>query len=446
MDYSSTNLLSTNFRFTFKALTKSRCIYTSSSSDALSKSFIARSIELAIDCSKGDVVEPIGFREDEALLEPESRSLDAYRLLSEYFAFPERFLYFELQQLQSFLKDCKSEEFEVVFLFDRGNEILEDTVTHENFELFCTPGINLFPKRAEPVQIREGVDDFQIVPERTRPLDFEVYQVNRVVGYAHSSDEEREFRPFYSLSEGGDDGDRAAYYTVSRRDSYATSKGNRKADYRGQEVFLALSDGNEQAPYSKELRQLSVEVLCTNRDLPTRMNTGIGRSDFTLETGAPLKAVRCIHPPTRPRPTIPPGESSWRLINHLSINQTGLFGSGDDDSPEALREILRVYTRGADDAAHIDRQIDGIISVKTEPIVRRLTNRGHLAFGHGVQVSITCQEKAFEGTGVYLFGSILEKVLGRLVSINSFTELVLSTQERGEVYQWPARAGQRQVL
>jgi type VI secretion system protein ImpG len=59
---------------------------------------------------------------------------------------------------------------------------------------------------------------------------------------------------------------------------------------------------------------------------------------------------------------------------------------------------------------------------------------------------VTMDEAAFEGTGCFLLGAILENFFAKSVSINSFTETVIKTDRRGEIMRWPARIGRNQVL
>jgi type VI secretion system protein ImpG len=87
--------------------------------------------------------------------------------------------------------------------------------------------------------------------------------------------------------------------------------------------------------------------------------------------------------------------------------------------------------------------VDGVVSVSSHPLVRRLPGRGPITFGRGLEVRVTCDESAFEGTGIFLLGAILERFFARYVSINSFTETVINSITRGEVMRWPARLGQR---
>ena len=185
-------------------------------------------------------------------------------------------------------------------------------------------------------------------------------------------------------------------------------------------------------------------MLCTNRDLPLTMPLGLGRTDFTLESGAPVAAVRCVAGPTRPRPSNAENDVAWRLISHLSLNYLTLADSDPQQGAVALRELLRLYVDPNDAAGQ--KQVDGLLSVKTQPVTRRLPLPGPIAFGRGVEIALNFDEGAYGGAGVFLMGAVLERFFGRYVSMNSYTETSVRSLERGEIMRWPVRMGARALL
>src|SRR5262245_8958398 len=78
-----------------------------------------------------ECIERCGFTDDEALLPCGRRSFQGYRLLQEYFAFPERLLFVRLSQLRSALNRLGGSEFEVVILLNRGAPSLEGAISAE---------------------------------------------------------------------------------------------------------------------------------------------------------------------------------------------------------------------------------------------------------------------------------------------------------------------------
>jgi type VI secretion system protein ImpG len=391
-------------------------------------------------------VRALGFSNQEALLPYTRRSFHGYRLLQEYFAFPERFLFVEFHNLQPAIRRCSGTELEIIVLLDRAVTGLDNTVDAGSFALNCVPIINLFDKRADRIHIDRGAPSYHVLPDRTRPLDFEVYSVKNVKGYGSGTDEAVDFRPFYSNRDAGLQHDRMAYYTVQREPRMLSSRQRKigsRSSYIGSEVYLSLVD-SKNAPFSADLKQLAVQTQCTNRDLPLQLLLGKGTTDFTMDSGAPVEAIRCVAGPTRPRPSLANGDTSWRLLSHLSLNYMSLVDSSDNEGALALRELLALYADDADAATQ--RQIEGVKSVSSRPITRRLPTSGPISFGRGLEITVDCEDGAFAGTGVYLLGAVLEEFFARHVSLNSFSETVLRTEDRGEVARWPARIGRRPRL
>jgi type VI secretion system protein ImpG len=401
--------------------------------------------EWQVRLDKSDI-RPLGFSDDEALLPFGPQSFQGYRLIQEYFVFPQRYLFVELGGLSPAVRRCSGDSLEILMILDRSDSAVENAIDETNFALFATPAINLFPKRTDRIHLTRQEVEHHAVPDRTRPMDFEIFQVTGVVGYGASSDQRQPFLPFYTLRDKTTGLDHQAYFTVYRKPRLMSSRQRDqgpRSSYLGSEVYLCLVDAKE-APYSSDLKQLAVETLCTNRDLPLHMPIGRGATDFTMESGAPVLSVRCLTTPTRPRPSLADDDVSWRLISHLSLNYLSLVEANGDDTSPALRDLLRLY--GASGEASMQRQIDGITAVASRPINRRLPSPGPITFGRGLELTLTCDETAFEGTGIFLLGSVLERFFSRYVSINSFVETVLSSVNRGEVMRWPVRMGCRHIM
>jgi type VI secretion system protein ImpG len=389
-------------------------------------------------------VRRVGYTDAEALLPPPPRSFRGYRLLREYFAFPQRYLFAELGGLQKGLAKCKDSELDLLVLLGRADNTLENVVDAGNFALYCTPAINLFPKRADRIHITHRVSEHHVVPDRTRPADFEVFAVSEVGGFTASADEEQRFQPLYAAVDQAS-GAGEGFYSLRRAPRMLSAKQKRmgtRTNYVGTEVFLALVDPAA-APYAQDLTQISIGTMCTNRDLPLVMPTG-GQSDFALDASAPIRAVRCVGVPSRPVEPILDGSAAWRCISHLSLNYLSLTDLNEQDGAAALREMLRLYAR--DNESVVRRYLEGIRSVRVQPITRRMPARGPVTFGRGMEIRLVCDERAFEGSGAFLLGSVLEDFFARHASLNSFTETALDVAGRGEVMRWPTRFGQRPVL
>ncbi|HEY1305497.1 MAG TPA: type VI secretion system baseplate subunit TssF [Vicinamibacterales bacterium] len=390
-------------------------------------------------------IQPVGFGDDEALLPVTLRSFQGYRLLQEYFAFPQRFRFFELSGLARALKRVDANQVELVILLGRGDPTLENVVDASNLALNCTPAVNLFAKRADRIHISESAHEYHVVPDRTRPLDFEVYSVTRVVGHGIGTDSEQEFLPFYTAYSSDETQRHSAYFTTRREPrlmSLTAKRRGPRSSYIGTEVFLSLVDP-AQAPFSGDLRQLSIETLCTNRDLALQMAKGTASSDMSLDVAAPVKSTRVIGGPSRPYAPLADGAVSWRAISHLSLNYLSLVQTSPQEGAGALRDLLELYAASADHTAR--RQIEGIRSVQVARVVRKLQAPGPLAFGRGLQIALQIDELAFEGASAFMLGSVLDRYFARHVSINSFTETVLRSETR-EINRWGQQWGARPTL
>ncbi len=389
---------------------------------------------------------PVGFSDREALLPVTLRSFQGYRLLQEYFAFPQRYRFVEAAGLGRAIRRCDADELEVVLLFSRGDPTLERVVDASNFSLHCTPAVNLFPKRADRIHVTESAFEYHVVGDRTRPQDFEIYQVTGVVGHGVGAESEQEFRPFYTAYSADAEHPHTAYFTTRREPRLLSATQKRKgprSSYIGTEVFMSLVD-SAQAPFSGDLRQLSVQTLCTNRDLVLQMPLGLGKSDLALDVAAPVKAVRAVAGPSRPFAPLVDGAVAWRAISHLSLNYLSLVDASSTEGAAALRDLLDLYAPGTDATAR--RQIEGLRSVQVDRVVRRLPTPGPIAFGRGLEITLKIDDLAFEGASAFLLGAVLSAYFCRHVSINSFTDTVLRSDNRGEINRWGPQWGVRPTL
>ncbi len=389
-------------------------------------------------------VRRVGLAEDEALLPASPRTFEGYRLLKEYFAFPQRFLFARLAGLGEALAGLKCTSFDVIVLLGAVEPLLEGRIDRSSFDLFCTPAINLVRRRADRIQIEPRFHEYQVIVDRTRSLDFELYRLESVKGIGANAEEVQEFHPFYRARSG--DLASGAYFTAHRVPRVLTERERRfgkESSYAGSELYVSLVDV-QAAPYRGDLRQIALEVLATNRHLPLTMGIGQARTDFTLEGGGPVQAVFCVTGPTAPREAFIDGEILWRLISHLSLNYHSIVGEGKGDERVAFRELLRLYSDPADRA--MLKQIEGVQSVSSRPVVRRVDARGSVTFVRGSELTVSLDETLFAGSGIFLFGSVLERFFAKYASINSFTETAIVSPQRGEVMRWPIQTGTRPLL
>jgi type VI secretion system protein ImpG len=397
---------------------------------------------------RGNRVKTLGFDESQALLPVGNNVFDGYRLLQEFFAFPERFMFAELTGLRELMSVCNDSKIEIILLFDRADPRLDGVVRASHLSLFCTPAINLFPRVGDRVRLEDRDYEYHILPDRTRPLDYEVHSITRVAGCGQDGRELCEFSPMYAPTWSDDGSSQRARYALRRQARpRVPGKGERENDtrlpYVPSDVYLSLVDGND-GPFRSGLRQLSVNTLCTNRALPLAFALGADERPFSAQSHGAIVNVRCVAGPTAPRVSPAFGELSWSFLSHLSLDFMTLIRR-DGRGAAALRQLLDLYGNYSDDNARA--QSRAIVDVETRGVVRALPRRdGPLSFGRGLEVVVTCDEDALEGTGAVVLGAVLERFFAKYASINSFVETAMCTQQRGEVMRWPATPGQRTPL
>ena len=390
---------------------------------------------------------PMGFEAEHALLPAGDRTFDGYRLLHEFFALPQRFMFTELRELAPLLSEAATDTIELVLLFDRVEPRLEGVVQASNLGLFCTPAINLFPRTGDRVQLDANNYEHLVVVDRMRPNDFEVHSVTKVVGYGDPGSDGGEFAPMYAPSWSRGKGSKNMSYTVRRRARELRSDAlerehDPRAPYVPSDTYLSLVDGDH-GQFRPGMRQLSVNTLCTNRALPLLLRPRGGHIEFEDHSGAPVEAVRCVAGPTPPRASPAFGDLSWGLISHLSMDFATLLRKPGEGAG-ALRHMLGLYSSWATSDHYA--QVDGIVDLTTKGVVRPLPYPGPMTFGRGLEVTVTCDESAFVGSSAFLLGAVLNRFFAKYASINSFTETVLRSQQRGEVIRWPIAPGQRPTL
>jgi type VI secretion system protein ImpG len=382
------------------------------------------------------VISQVGFGLDEGLLQYTARSFPGYRLLSEYFALPEKFLFFDLGGLDQAARAGFETRFEIhIYLKDVSP--LRGLVDANTFRLGCTPVINLFHDLSEPIRLNGKQHEYHVVPDVRRQMAMEIYSIDSVVADDPQQGKSREFKPFYSFHHFDNTGEDTAFWYTTRRPS-------QRPDDPGTELFITLVDlgFNPHVPASNVL---SVHTTCTNRDLPSKLPFGGVEGDLESEGALPLSRVRCLTKPTSTmRPPLGKG-MHWRLISHLSLNHLSLVKTGANGEPDALQEILFLYDLL--DSSATRKQIRGLKRLTSRPAVRQTGTRIGAGFVRGIETTIEFDEEQYVGSGLFLFASVLERFLGLYASVNSFNQFVAKTSQReGILKRWPPRAGEQILL
>lgn len=379
-------------------------------------------------------IQAVGFAANEALLEPDARSHHAYQLLLEYFVYPDKFNFvdIDLNMLAGRLPAQRTLELRIGLKgASEGTGVgkLLDRITKDNFVLGCTPVVNLFNQNPEPIRITDTATAYPIIVDSRRPRAYEVYDIKRVLNVQRGDENEQiqEFKPFYSIRHGEPHDGPARYWHASYVDDSSAS------DYT-MEICLVDSAKNLERP---QTNTLSLEINCTNRDLPSQLPFGLADGDLFIEGGSVAKSIWFLRKPTQSH-RFPRGRGAqWRLISHLALNHLSLV----DQGVEVIREILTLYdiTRSITN----NKQISGIVAIENRAVTARISGNPFPTFARGLEIRIVVDETHYAGMGLFTFAQILDRFFGLYVHTNSFTQLVIvSTQSGEELLKCPPRNGE----
>lgn len=379
------------------------------------------------------MLKPVGFAGDEGLLPYPKNAYSGYRILQEYLSFPEAFRFVDVQGLKRRLPAVQADEISLRFHFSR---ILppDAKVRAENFQLYCTPAVNLFSHEAEPVDLSGRYAEYRITPSSRSPDHYEVFSVDQVEGWLEGGSgrgEPRVYTAFESFQHEveRDRGRTALYHRVRVRESV-------RGD--GFDHHVSFVRGDESECMSLQ-EAVSLTLTCTNRHLPLQLAVGdINDSTETMPTY--VKASNVTRPTATLRPTLD-GSLLWTLISNLSLNYLSLL------DVDALRTVLRVY----DFRALVDRQAErvsqkrltGILDIDTKPVDRMV--RGLPV--RGIQSVLRLDQQSFASEGdLYLFGTVLSQFFALYASINAFHLLEVVNTDNQERYTWTLQQGQQPLM
>jgi type VI secretion system protein ImpG len=380
----------------------------------------------------------VGFGPDEGMIPYPAASFSGHRLLMEYFAFPEKFFFVDLSGLEAVANAGFKDSIEIIFLIsevegDGRVQRLELELSKKTFKLGCTPVVNLFSQVAEPIQLNQRKYEYAVTPDVRRPYSMEVFSVDDVSAINSTNQKITSYEAFYSLRHSARKEDRPCFWMARRRPST-------RPNDDGTDISLSLVDLSTNT-VDPDATVLSVRTTCTNRDLPSRLPFGNQDSDFEMEGAAAMKRIVALRKPTAPvRPAL--GKSTlWRLISHLSLNYLSLI----DEGKSALQEILRLYDVGR--TAYSQNVIQSIVKISSKPHFTRLISEQGVSFARGLRIEMEIDEDQFTGGGAFLFASVLERFFGLSASLNSFTQLSVTTPQRKEgLHEWQPRSGRKMLM
>uniref|UniRef100_Q47E19 Type VI secretion protein, VC_A0110 family n=1 Tax=Dechloromonas aromatica (strain RCB) TaxID=159087 RepID=Q47E19_DECAR len=371
------------------------------------------------------LISEVGFADQEALIDMPDTSHGAYRYLTEYFCFPEKFNFFDINigeipsglhaegkiSLHIALGDLRA---------DSDASRLLQTLTTQNLRLGCVPVVNLFAQRGDPIRISNRQTAYPVVADGRRAYAYDVYSIDSVRRVRQSAQGEAitEFRSFFSLRH-GETPERNGYYWYAQRDHLVAESSP------GYETSLSIVDADFD-PVQPKTDVLSLQLTCTNRELPTLMSVGMPSGDLFLEGGSSVRSIKLLRKPTQPYRFDHRRDGQWRIISHLSLNHLSLTGNG----LKAFQEMLALYDLPRTAASR--RQIEGVLDIEQRDKTVWMAGKPFACFVRGQEVRITIDESSFVGSGLDVFVRCIDRFLGLYVSLNSFIQLVVVSNRTGE--------------
>jgi len=380
----------------------------------------------------------MGFDKEECLLPFVRRSMDGHRLLQEYFALPEKFLFFDLEGLEPLASSGFGEEAEIVFLFSsferaERQQVLELGVNERTFRFSCTPAINLFPQTSEPILLNQIRHEYTVVPDNRHSAVMEIFSIEEVIATNPRLRQSVVLEPMYTYRHQSRNREDLAFWVASRR---LNEVGEREPSA----MIVSVVDltGNFTAP---EADVLLVRTLCSNFDLPSRFHFGSEDGDFEAVGYAAAKTVTALR---RPTPSVDPPAGPgmlWRLISLLSLNYLSL----EEEGGSAMKELLRLHNLS--DLTASENQVGSILRMDSAPHFALVESAYGLIPARGTAVQMEFDEQQFAGSGLYLFAAVLDRFLASYAAMNSFSQLTAWSNLRKEAMgKWPPRAGTQALL
>lgn len=373
----------------------------------------------------------VGFRDDENVLPNFPQSHAAYRLLQEYFVFPQKFMFFDINNmaLQGATRGIEL----VIPLASHSDQLLKNLlVTNETLKLGCTPIINLFPKITDPIRFDKKQIEYNLYPDIRRMSTLEIHSIEKVTSTETDNPETKEFSPYFSYAHDDIRDQKDAFW-------YARRMMSTDPNLPGTTIKLSFVDldFNPDMPTSETAY---ARTWCTNRGLASFVYAG---TLLSPEDTSPTKEIVCLDQPTPPIYPDRDGASQWKLISQLSLNYLSL--SSGKDSLTALKEILTLYAGAAENTFPLE--INNILALESRHVVRRFGKDAWRGFVKGTAVTLTLDEPNFIKKEAVLFSAVLSHFFGLYTTVNSFTELSIKRNFSSDIWKtWPPIAGETPLL
>lgn len=372
----------------------------------------------------------VGFGQEEKLLPFSSQAAQGYDLLTEYFIFPEKFLFFDLNGFTSENLKNIGNTFEIYFYFKKTYAELEKYVRENMFRLNCTPIVNIYKQIAEPILFSQTKTEYLVIPNvRKLSEDVEIYSIENVTAL-NNNNQEITCYPLYGIK----------YH--QQQESYYWHLIRRQSTYSSTDIYLSFTNLDFD-PIINTDTVINVETLCTDGEVPHKLPFGAGEPHLQLKLkDAPVTSLLCLLQMT---PIIIPklrNKMRWQLVSHLSMNYFSLVEEGR--GLEVLKEMLSLYN--FKNSEEHNNMIESIQAVSCNRVTARSPNSIREAICQGIELKIVIDETVFVGNEIFLFVRLLDEVLARYATMNSFIQLTILSINQGILYKCPRRSGKKTLF
>ncbi|MEP4196417.1 MAG: type VI secretion system baseplate subunit TssF [Aliishimia sp.] len=405
---------------------------------------------------KPEDIEQIGFDRTERLLPQSERLFDGFALLREAFVFPRKFLGFQIKGMKDHLKRVPGRNVQIIFEFDTSDTTLATRLDADHLSLHCVPALNLFEDNAAQLRLDRKRHEFVITPDSNPVTHYEVHAITEVFAHYAGSQTKVQVHPLYAVPDGQTNARAALYFTANRKARRLTEQERRfgrRHRYLGTETFIRLYEPPETTDENAAQR-LQIKTMNSNRHLPEYLPIAGSEDDFYIADDKTI-TFACVAGPTPPREPLTEldqtsphravqGHVNWRLLSYLSLNHFGLDDRPGSQGGAALREMMSLFCDLSDSVT--EAQINGLVGMQTRPVTRAIRRGDGFLPARGIEVELTFDEDAFEGSGIILLGAILDRFLSEYASVNSFVQTTVTSRQRGKIKTFPPRSGSGPLL
>lgn len=379
------------------------------------------------------------FDDTSALLPQFRQGINGYQLLSEFHYYPQKFFYLDWINLNEAFQSFASSGLKIYFLFNQAENLFETKIKEDALKLHCTPIINIFKRRGEPIRVNGEKSSYPVVPEgfsqELKPFVYQIQSMNVASGHQQTK---LACAPYYGARYGEAKRESIMYWqAVQRPRRFDTGKSSVGYDYH-----ISFNDTD-----FSELRSngyvVVPELICSNFEgvqqlLSSAQNISIKFSNDAIDY---VDSIELLQPLTQAKQPNLADDQLFKILRYLENHH--LFSELSHESVDQLKELLLIHAGESQESRQLIKE--GIVAIETEQMISRHPTFPHEGFCHGLRCRLIVNEACFIENELYLFGTMLSELLMQLSVINSFIQLIICNQEKREIFKWNPMIGSKQI-